>query len=405
MQRPTQLLVSELILMGAEYNPRKMSESEMVSLRKSLRVFGPVQPIIVNSRTSKIVGGHQRVEAARLEGMQFLPVTWVDLDEVGERSLNLALNRIHGEWDEDLLGPILAALKAGGADLGTTGFQESEVDRLLALMAATSKGHTDPDDAPGLPDMGDVVSVHGEVIRLGQHRVLCGDSTNVAMVARLMGDDLADCLWTDPPYGVDYEGKRTLRRKIENDVSDGLAMMLLAVFTNSDSSLRPGAPIYIASPGGPRLVDFLKGFMEVGWLFRQGLVWVKDSFVVGHSDYHYRHEQILFGYKPGEGRLGRGGPGWFGDNKQDSVFDVVRPYNSKEHPTMKPVELIERCLGNSTQAGETVFDPFLGSGSTLIACEKTGRRCLGVEIDRQYADVIVQRWENFTGKKAERSDG
>ena len=405
MQKPTQLLVSELILMGAEYNPRKMSESEMVSLRKSLRVFGPVQPIIVNSRTSKIVGGHQRVEAARLEGMQFLPVTWVDLDEVGERSLNLALNRIHGEWDEDLLGPILAALKAGGADLGTTGFQESEVDRLLALMAATSKGHTDPDDAPGLPDMSDVVSVHGEVIKLGQHRVLCGDSTNVAMVARLMGDDLADCLWTDPPYGVDYEGKRTLRRKIENDVSDGLAMMLLAVFTNSDSSLRPGAPIYIASPGGPRLVDFLKGFMEVGWLFRQGLVWVKDSFVVGYSDYHYRHEQILFGYKPGEGRLGRGGPGWFGDNKQDSVFDVVRPYNSKEHPTMKPVELIERCLGNSTQAGETVFDPFLGSGSTLIACEKTGRRCLGVEIDRQYADVIVQRWENFTGKKAERSDG
>jgi len=247
--------------------------------------------------------------------------------------------------------------------------------------------------------------VHGEIIELGQHRVLCGDSTNVAMVARLMGDDLADCMWTDPPYGVDYEGKRTLRRKIENDVSDGLAMMLLAVFTNSDSSLRPGAPIYIASPGGPRLVDFLKGFMEVGWLFRQGLVWVKDSFVVGHSDYHYRHEQILFGYKPGEGRLGRGGPGWFGDNKQDSVFDVVRPYNSKEHPTMKPVELIERCLGNSTQAGETVFDPFLGSGSTLIACEKTGRRCLGVEIDRQYADVIVQRWENFTGKKAERSDG
>jgi site-specific DNA-methyltransferase (adenine-specific) len=222
------------------------------------------------------------------------------------------------------------------------------------------------------------------------------------MVARLMGDDLADCLWTDPPYGVDYEGKRTLRRKIENDVSDGLAMMLLAVFTNSDSSLRPGAPIYIASPGGPRLVDFLKGFMEVGWLFRQGLVWVKDSFVVGHSDYHYRHEQILFGYKPGEGRLGRGGPGWFGDNKQDSVFDVVRPYNSKEHPTMKPVELIERCLANSTEAGQVVFDPFSGSGTTLMACEKTGRRCVGMELAPQYVDVIVERWENFTGKRATR---
>ena len=399
------LTVAELMLMGASYNPRVMPEAEMLSLRKSLRTFGAVQPIIVNKRTRLIVGGHQRVRAASLEGLDLLPVVWVDLDDAGERSLNLALNRIHGEWDEDLLGPLLGFLKASGADLGDTGFEESEVDRILAEMTATREGHSDPEAAPALPDMGDVIAEHGQIIRIGSHRILCGDSTNVAMVARLMGEDRADAMWTDPPYGVDYEGKRTLRRKIENDVSDGLAMMLLAVFTNADTSLRPGAPIYVACPGGPRLVDFLKAFIDTGWLFRQGLVWVKDSFVVGHSDYHYRHEQIIFGYKDapaGSGRLGRGGPGWFGDNKQDSVFDVPRPYDSKEHPTMKPVELIEQCLGNSTQAGETVFDPFMGSGSTLISCEKTGRRCLGVEIDRQYADVIVQRWENFTGKKAER---
>jgi len=392
--------VSELLGMGASYNPRVMSESEMLSLRKSLRAFGAVQPVIVNSRTNTIVGGHQRVRAAQLEGMSEFPVKLVDLDEFQEQALNLALNRIHGEWDMDLLGPILAGLRDADTDMGLTGFEESEIDRILAEMGATRVGLTEPDEVPSIPET--PLTVHGELILLGEHRLLCGDSTSGPMVARLFGATLADAMWTDPPYGVDYEGKTKEKLTIENDGGAGLRMLLLGAFAGADRHLKPGAPIYVSSTAGTKSMEFMQAFIETGWSWRQTLVWVKDSFVLGHSDYHYRHEPILYGYKPGAGRLGRGGPGWHGDDKQDTVIDVPRPKASREHPTMKPVELIERCLSNSTQAGETVFDPFLGSGSTLMACEKTGRRCVGMELAPQYVDVIVERWENFTGKRATR---
>ena len=397
-----ELSVADLLRMGASYNPRKISEFEMMSLRLSLREFGAVQPVVVNSRSRLIVGGHQRVRAAELEGMVSLPVVYVDLDDVQERSLNLALNRIHGEWDFDLLGPMLEQLRSGSADMSVTGFGESEIDAILAKLAATSRGLTEPDDVPSVPV--EAVSCHGDLIALGQHRLMVGDSTNGPMVDRLFGDILADCMWTDPPYGVDYEGKTKRKLTIENDGSSGLGMLLLGAFEQADLHLSPGGPVYVSHPAGALSGVFAGSFLGVGWSWRQTLVWVKDVFVMGHSDYHYKHEPILYGYKPatGQGRLGRGGPGWHGDNKQDSVFDIPRPRASREHPTMKPVELIEACLSNSTEAGQTVYDPFLGSGSTLIACEKMGRRCVGLEIDRAYADVIIERWQNFTGKVATR---
>jgi DNA modification methylase len=346
------------------------------------------------------------VKAAAAESIASLPVVYVDLDEAGERSLNLALNRIHGEWDEDLLAKVLEEIQSSGGDLTLTGFEDSEIAKILAEMTATRTGFTEPDDVPALLD--DPVTERGEIVKLGRHRMLCGDATNGNMVDRLMVNpdtgvtELADCMWTDPPYGVEYVGKTSEKLTIKNDCGDGLRMLLLGAFEQAGGALRPGAPIYVASPAGPRSVEFLQAFIASGWLLRQTLVWVKDVFVMGHSDYHYRHEPIVYGYKPGAGRLGRGGAGWHGNHKQSTVLEVERPKASVEHPTMKPVELIERCLANSTVAGETVLDPFLGSGSTVLACEKTGRRCLGIEIDRRYADVVVRRWENYTGKTAKR---
>jgi len=181
--------------------------------------------------------------------------------------------------------------------------------------------------------------------------------------------------------------------------------LLIGAFAQADRALKPGAPIYIAHPAGRQSVTFGQCFLDRDWKLHQTLVWVKDTIVLGHSDYHYRHEPILFGYKPGEGRHGRGGKGWYGDNAQASVFEVPRPKASPEHPTSKPVDLILTCLRNSTKRKDVVYEPFMGSGSTLIAAEQLGRRCYGLEIDPRYCDVVVRRWEEFTGRKAEVTDG
>lgn len=213
-------------------------------------------------------------------------------------------------------------------------------------------------------------------------------------------------MWTDPPYGVDYTGKTPAALTIRNDGGAQLAQLLADSFTAADGALKPGARFYLAAPPGPREFDFHQAIGATGWKLHQGLVWVKDQFVLGHSDYHYRHEPILYGYKPGPGRAGRGnhkGSRWYADHSQDSVFEVARPKASRDHPTMKPVALIEACLRNSSLPADLVLEPFAGSGSTLIACENLGRRCYAIEIDPAYCDVIVDRWERHSGQKATRT--
>ncbi len=211
----------------------------------------------------------------------------------------------------------------------------------------------------------------------------------------------ASCMWTDPPYGVDYVGKTKDGLTIENDGPDGLAQLLAGSFAAADDALAEGAPIYVAHPAGRLSVVFADAFIAQGWRLHQTLIWAKDTIVLGHSDYHYKHEPLLYGYKPGQGRLGRGGQGWYGDNAQTSVLEVPRPKSSPDHPTSKPVELLTICLRNSSKREAVVLDPFLGSGSTLIACEQLGRHCYGLEIDPRYCDVIVRRWQEFTGHQAE----
>jgi site-specific DNA-methyltransferase (adenine-specific) len=213
-------------------------------------------------------------------------------------------------------------------------------------------------------------------------------------------EERAALLWTDPPYGVDYEGKTKAKLRIANDRSDGLDSLLADSFAAVDEVLADGAPLYVAAPGGRLLLAFAEAFLDVGWDLRQTLVWVKDSMVLGRSDYHYRHEQLLYGFKSGPGRLGRGGKHWHGSDSETSVFEVDRPRASREHPTMKPPELIERALLNSSRRRSVVLDPFAGSGSTLVACERTGRRARLVELDPRYCDVVCERWERLTGKRA-----
>jgi len=220
-----------------------------------------------------------------------------------------------------------------------------------------------------------------------------------------MGGQGADVLLTDPPYGVGYVGKTPERLRIQNDRRDGLQELLAEAFALADAALSPGARIYLFHPAGEQAAVFHAAFEGAGWRLHQTLVWVKDRMVLGRSDYHYRHEPIHFGYKPGPGRWGRGGKGWYGGHDQDSVLEVARPAASRSHPTAKPVELLGRLLSNSSRPGQVVLDPFAGSGSTLIACQQLGRRARLIELDPAYAEVTITRWEAFTGGKAQILDG
>ncbi len=398
----------------ADCNPRKISDTEMESLKRSIRRFGFVDPVVVNRRRGKpwnapergavIVGGHQRVRAARELGHRDVPVVYVELPPDDEKLLNLALNKIGGEFDLPKLSEILRDLRKAEADLEASGFSQREISRAIAEAERelTASLPSDEEDVPALPRK--PRTQPGELIQLGPHRLLCGDSTKPEDLRRLMGGARADLLWTDPPYGVDYVGKTAATMTIPNDGRRGLEELLRTSFASVDGVLEPGAAFYVAHPAGLPALPFVNAVLQAGWLVRQSLVWVKDSMVLGHSDYHYRHEAILFGYKPAAGRLGRGGRGWYGGEDQTSVFEIARPKASRDHPTMKPVALVEACIRNSSRREDAVLDPFGGSGSTLIACHRLGRRAFLIELDPRYCDVIRERWRRFTGQREE-SDG
>lgn len=375
-------------------NPRTMPAKEAAALRRSLEEWGPVEPAVIN-RDGTIIGGHQRVAAAQELGWSEFPVVRLDLTKEKARLLNLALNRIDGEWDEDKLSAMLADLNgnAGDVDLLLSGFDAGEVTRLLDA-AGDQVDAPEPIKRPRKPR-----TRAGDLIRLGDHRLLCGDATEPDHYRRVL-EGPAAAMWTDPPYGVDYTGKTKDALKIANDDAGKTAALLTDAWAAADPWLVPGAPIYCCSPPGALQLVFGAAFMAAGWRLHEFLIWVKDVFVLGHADYHFRHEPILFGYKPGNGRRGRGGSGWYGDNAQDTVYEIERPKVSKLHPTIKPVRLVEETIANSTIRGDVVLDPFAGSGSTIIAADRLERRCAAIELDPGYCDVIVQRWQDATGRKA-----
>ncbi len=399
-------------LQAAGYNPRRMPDEQMRLLMRGIEEFGVVDPVIVNRRSGNIVGGHQRVEACKRLGRDTIPVVYVDLDDAREKALNLALNKISGEWDEDRLRSLLSELRAGDLDLDLTGFSGVELDDLIGVMPAEFfVPQCDPDDVPELP--AEAVTRKGELILLGRHRLLCGDSTDPANVARLMDGAKADMIFTDPPYNVSYKGKTKDALTIENDAMnpEEFRAFLLASYRAMLSVTKPGGPIYVCH-SDTEGEAFRWAMREAGWLFKQCLVWVKQAFVLGRQDYQWQHESILYGWAPDElipqhqPILYGWAPGaahqWHGDRKQSTVWEFDRPSRNDIHPTMKPVALVERGILNSSTPGALLFEPFGGSGSTLIAAEQTGRTCNLMELSPRYADVIVRRWEDFTGHKAVR---
>ena len=326
--------------------------------------------------------------------MAEVAVTLLDVDEEQARRIMLVDNRTNdlAGYDEQLLAELLSELP----DLAGTGYGPADLDALLVELGEPEIELAE-DDPPALAD--EPRTKPGDLYVLGRHRLVCGDAREPSAYARLLEGEQPELVFTDPPYGVDYEGKTARRLTLAGDERDGLEHLLSESFAASDSVLAPGARIYVAHPAGALSLTFGAAFVGQDWRLHQTLVWVKDQIVLGRSDYHYKHESILYGHKRGAGRTGRGARGWFGDNSQVSVLEVPRPKASREHPTMKPPELI--AVENSSAAGDVVLDPFAGSGSTLVACERTHRRARLIELDPRYCDVIVERYERLTGQTAE----
>lgn len=383
----------------APYNPRKdlqPDDPEYVKLKKAIDEFGLVDPLVVNKRGNVLISGHQRHKILLARGDTETQVSIVDLPPQKEKALNLALNKISGEWDNIKLKDILEELDTGDFDIEITGFDLQEIEDLMTQVWQDEEGTPEvyEDDVPEPPE--EPVCKTGDLWILGKHRLLCGDSTKSENIVRLMGDLKADMVLTDPPYGVDYTGKTKNALKIQNDTSDEEALeeLVKGAFDAAQEVSRPGAYWYATVPAGPLHLIFASDWKRRGTL-RQILVWVKDSMVLGHSEYHYKHEPILFGWVPGDRHKNP-------DRTRTSVWEVPRPKRSEEHPTMKPVALWAQAIEDGSKPGELVYDPFLGSGTTIVAAEQLDRVCFGVEIDPKYCDVIIQRWENLTGEKAKK---
>jgi len=388
-------------------NPRRISEDELESLTRSLRQFGFVQPVLARREDRTVIGGHQRLVAARRLGMATVPVTWLDIGVEQARVLGLALNRISGSWDEQLLARLLADLRTTDeVDLTLSGFDHDEVSKLLkgldrrerrerpetfdletALDAATREPRTKP----------------GQQWRLGDHRLVCGDATVAADVDRLLEGRRAAMAFTDPPYNVslgDHGGqpRSSRRRRIANDALDPVAWeSFCRAWIRTLLAAVDGA-IYCAM-SSKELPLVSRVFAEEGGHWSDTIIWAKDRFVLGRADYRRAYEPIWYGWREGVDHH------WCGDRDQGDVWQIARPAEAPLHPVMKPLPLMERAINNSSREGDLVLDLFLGAGSTLIAAERTGRACLGLELDPRYCDVSLARWEAFTGDRAERIDG
>lgn len=372
-------------------NVRLHDTANLAAIRASLEAFGQQKPIVVGT-DDVVIAGNGTLEAAKQLGWEHIWIARSRLTGAQARAYAIADNRTAelATWDDRGLAAALEALREeDAAAVGATGFGDREIDRLLRAQEAT-EGHADAE--PGeLPT--DPRTVEGDVWQLGSHRLLCGDSTKAEGFDVLMGTEEAAAVITDPPYGIDYEGGSKQRDKIANDDA-GLEKLLWSAASNAKDRLRPGGCLYAFGPGLPdRMQVFIRVLLGLGVL-RQTMVWVKDSLVLSGCDYHYQHESIFFGWKQGAAHMRPP------DRKQTTIWECPRPKVSKEHPTMKPVPLLLRMLRNSTKKHELVLDPFAGSGSTLIACENLERTCRAIELSPAYCDVIVDRWERATGRKA-----
>lgn len=387
------LVATERLLPYAR-NARTHSEEQVAQIAASIVEFGFVNPILVDKHYG-IIAGHGRLLAAQRLGMKEVPVIPLEhLSEMQKRALVIADNKIalNAGWDEETLRLELMELQAEDYNLDIIGFSDEELDKLLA---APEEGKTDDDAAPEMLEQ--AISKPGDIWLLGNHRLLCGDSTQLASIELLLDGALADMVFTDPPYNVNYDGSVTdkqkgKKRNIKNDnLGAEFEEFLVEVFTNVLAVCK-GA-VY-ACMSSSELDTLQRAFRQAGGHWSTFIVWAKSSFTIGRSDYQRQYEPILYGWKEGNKHF------WCGARNQGDVWFVNKPVSNDLHPTMKPVELVQRAVENSSKSRDIVLDCFGGSGSTLIACEKTGRFARLVELDPRYCDVIVRRWQDFTGKQA-----
>lgn len=380
-----------------KHHPRNANKGNVEEIKKSLAVNGWYGSVVVNHKTKHILAGNHRVMAAKALGWETVPVQWVDVTPEEELRILIVDNRTTriGEDDTTAITDILAELSQTQIGLDGTGYSASDLDALIDSLTdgPPTELLTDPDEVPEVPE--EAITKPGDLWILGNHRLLCGDSTKAEDVARLMDGNLADLYLTDPPYNVAYEGGSKKRTAINNDSmdNDSFRCFLQLVFANAFSSMNSGASFYIwhADTEG---YNFRGAVSDCDQQIRQCLIWNKDNSMFSRQDYHWKHEPCLYGWKEGAAHS------WFTDRKQTTVLEFKRPSRSEEHPTMKPVELFEYQIGNSCPPKGIVLDTFLGSGTSIIASERLGMSCYGLELDPHYCDVIVKRWENATGKKA-----
>ena len=373
------------VLKPAEYNPRKKlkkGDKEYEKIRNSIEEFGFADPLVVNSDMT-IIGGHQRLTVAMDLGYTEVPCAVVDVDKVREKALNIALNKITGTWDETLLADLLTDLKEADYDLDWTGFDAAEVEQLFSNIYDKKVKEDDFDVDSELKQP--VFSKEGDLWILGKHRVICGDSTGEEVYTRLMDGQKANLVLTDPPYGVDVE---ETAGKIQNDnlPDDQFHDFLLSAFRCMNANLADDGSIYVWHADTKGLI-FRKAYEEAGFYLSGCCIWKKNSLVLGRSPYQWIHEPCLFGWKQ------KGRHQWYSDRKQTTVWEYDKPRSSKDHPTMKPINLMSYPIKNSTMTNGNVLDPFLGSGSTLIACCETDRICRGIELDPKFVDVVVRRYQ------------
>src|SRR5450755_414298 len=372
-------------------NARTHSPQQIQQVAASIREFGFVNPILIRADHT-VIAGHARLLAARQLGLCAVPViVLAHLSTKQCRALAIADNQLalNAGWDEHLLRSELAALQAEDFDLDLLAFDEEELARLLADSVSDAE-LTDPDAVPPLPRA--PVTLPGDLWILGAHRLLCGDATRRETLDTLLAGEGADMVFTDPPYNVAYQGKTALKLKIHNDALGEKFYAFLREACGHLMAVCRG-PIYICMSSS-ELHTLYRAFTDAGGHWSTFVIWAKHHFTLGRSDYQRQYEPILYGWAQGTAHF------WCGARDQGDVWHIARPMANREHPTAKPVELVERALDNSSRHGAIVLDPFAGSGSTLIACQRRQRRARLIEIDPRYADVICQRWQRFSGLPA-----
>jgi site-specific DNA-methyltransferase (adenine-specific) len=398
-------------------NPRKITEDQKKLLKDSLLKFGDLSGIIHNIRTDQIIGGNKRSEIMDIiendpeiiiikkyreptstgtiaEGYvkynnEHYNYRQVDWDEKKEEEANIKANKLGGDWDFKILKD-----EFDFDDLLTWGFNANE----FPDFEDNTEIEQD-ENVPVLKDIENTKSRTGDIWTLGNHKVCCGSCTDVLKLEKLLGNALIDLYITDPPYNVNYEGKTKEKLKIDNDKmsDDDFRQFLIDSFNTVNTKLKEGASFYIwhADLQG---YNFRGAISDVGWQMRQCLIWSKNTIVLGRQDYQWQHEPCIYGWKSGT-------HSWYSDRKQSTILHFDKPARNEHHPTMKPVNLFAYQIKNSSKAGDIVFDSFLGSGTTIIACEQLNRSCFGFEIDPKYCDVIIERYINFTGSDPVRDDG